>query len=321
MQTRNVKSSRTTKKIMILVVFLLLILILVLGSVFYSGYKKKEQKKTLEPVESPIAVIQPEATPMPTPIPTAVPTPSQIPEPTKELIPKEVKEFSIQENRNIAIFSYYNVAEKVEESCRGIRSDTIHPNEFEKELKYLRTNGYDTIWFEDLREMEKYEKPVILTFDGSYESVYTNVFPLLQKYQTKITVFVCPDDLGTEGHLNETQLGKMVESGFVSLQCGASIFDDYETKQSAEELQKKLESYREKVGRISDTYPIAFAYPAGYVNREASAAAAQQFRFCVRRGAQRAMNTSKDSYSMIYRYTVDREMYEDLFENLLKKIG
>lgn len=72
----------------------------------------------------------------------------------------------------------------------------VRPSELENHLQYLADNGYETIFFDDLSHLEDYEKPVILTFDDGYDDNYTELYPLLQKYQAKATIFVIPRDLG-----------------------------------------------------------------------------------------------------------------------------
>ena len=39
------------------------------------------------------------------------------------------------------------------------------------------------------------DKPIIITFDDGYVDMYKNVFPILQKYNVKVTLFVITDYL------------------------------------------------------------------------------------------------------------------------------
>jgi peptidoglycan/xylan/chitin deacetylase (PgdA/CDA1 family) len=72
---------------------------------------------------------------------------------------------------------------------------TITPGAFERDLIYLRDNGYTTIGTKELLDyVEKGkslpEKPILLTFDDGY---YNNIFyaaPLLAEYNMKAAVFV-----------------------------------------------------------------------------------------------------------------------------------
>jgi len=72
---------------------------------------------------------------------------------------------------------------------------TITPDAFERDLMYLRDNGYTTIGTAELlayteKGMPLPEKPVVLTFDDGY---YNNIYyaaPLLEKYNMKAAIFV-----------------------------------------------------------------------------------------------------------------------------------
>ena len=80
--------------------------------------------------------------------------------------------------------------------CWGEEHLFVRPAELEQQLQYLSENGYETIFFEDLAHLERYEKPVILTFDDGYDDNYTLLLPLLQKYHMKATIFMIAGDIG-----------------------------------------------------------------------------------------------------------------------------
>ena len=309
------RKKRLPVGIRILLIVLLLAL-LALGGFF--GYKAFAARRTpaVAATPQPVETAAPTATPAPTPAPTPTPMPAPTPTPG----PQEVAEFTVPADRDVVIRSYYNVSETVDNEIREITHETVKPDVFEEVLQFIHGGGYDPIWFEDLGDLGGYDRPVILTFDGAYEGVYTDVLPLIQKFNTKITVFVWPDDIGTAGHLTASQLDTLVSSGLVSLQVGAPPYSDYATPMDQTELLSQLRSARNKIGEISGEYPIAFAYPAGSVNRDAIEAASEVFRFCVRRSALRAMNTTDDDFSIIYRYTVEKETQPYLIEYWLEKL-
>jgi peptidoglycan/xylan/chitin deacetylase (PgdA/CDA1 family) len=65
----------------------------------------------------------------------------------------------------------------------------------------LKSLGYQTISLMDLYNYISFgkalpEKPVILTSDDGYQSVYTNAFPVLKKYGFKMTVFLIDGYIG-----------------------------------------------------------------------------------------------------------------------------
>ncbi|MEI7615155.1 MAG: polysaccharide deacetylase family protein [Actinomycetota bacterium] len=65
----------------------------------------------------------------------------------------------------------------------------------------LKSLGYQTITLMDLYNYVSFgkalpEKPVILTSDDGYQSIYTNAFPVLKKYGFKMTVFLIDGYIG-----------------------------------------------------------------------------------------------------------------------------
>ena len=71
-------------------------------------------------------------------------------------------------------------------------------------------NGYTVISIKDLDDADKGkielpEKPIIITFDDGYYSNYEYIYPILQKYNVKASIFVVTDKIGKE---IEKNLGK-----------------------------------------------------------------------------------------------------------------
>ena len=65
----------------------------------------------------------------------------------------------------------------------------------------LKSLGYQTITLLDLYNYVSFgkalpEKPIILTSDDGYQSIYTNAFPVLKKYGFKMTVFLIDGYMG-----------------------------------------------------------------------------------------------------------------------------
>ena len=89
--------------------------------------------------------------------------------------------FSIEQSVNVPVLMHHAVSDNM----WGIDELFVSPASMEEQLRYLVDNGYEPIWFSDLAELEQYEKPVILTFDDGYDDNYTELLPLLRKYNVK----------------------------------------------------------------------------------------------------------------------------------------
>ena len=59
----------------------------------------------------------------------------------------------------------------------------VQESMFEKQLSYLKNNGYETITFFDLQQNPAMDlnKKIMLTFDDGYTDNYTLLFPLFKK--------------------------------------------------------------------------------------------------------------------------------------------
>lgn len=98
----------------------------------------------------------------------------------------------------------------------------------ERTLKTLVRHKFTTVFPADLTSKKLPSKPVLLAFMGGYQSFYTDVFPLLQKYNMKACVFLAQDFAGTynawqnphaepwQNLLTPAQLKEMDKSGRVS---------------------------------------------------------------------------------------------------------
>ncbi len=150
----------------------------------------------------------------------------------------------------------------VSDHCWGIESLFVRPSELEKQLQYLAEAGYTTIHFEDLDRADAIQKPVLLTFDDGYDDNYTELFPLLRKYNAKATIFLITDLIGTEHYLTEEQIKEMAQSELISFQshtASHAFLSDRTAAQLKEELyQSKLELAR-LVGKES----FVLCYPTG----------------------------------------------------------
>ena len=120
----------------------------------------------------------------------------------------------IPEGWNVPVLMYHAVGDEI----WGYSDLFVSEAGMEEQLQYLQENGYEPIWFSDLAHIEDYEKPVILTFDDGYDDNYTVLYPLLEKYQTKATIFVIGNAMGSQHKMTQEQVYELAASGLVSIQ-------------------------------------------------------------------------------------------------------
>jgi len=82
---------------------------------------------------------------------------------------------------------------------RGLLS--VAPENFEKQMRYLKDKHYNVISFGELVEGIKNKKKfahntVVITIDDGYENNFTYAYPILKKYSLPATVFIITNYMG-----------------------------------------------------------------------------------------------------------------------------
>jgi len=151
---------------------------------------------------------------------------------------------------------------------------TVKPEIFETQMKYLKNNNYNVIKLSDLIDILKYnnkipKKIVVLTFDDGYNDNYTNVFPILKKYNFPATIFLITGLIGKEINnsqnitlkaLNWDEIQEMHNSGLVD-------FQPHTTNHRESNQQEIIDSKKEIEKKFGKKCEF-FAYPRGLYNKE-----------------------------------------------------
>lgn len=200
----------------------------------------------------------------------------------------------------------------VSDNTWGIDSLFLSPKKMEEQLKWLKEKEYTPIWFEDLGNVDQVKNPVILTFDDGYQDNYTELFPLLKKYQVKATVFMITGSIGTENYLTEAQIKEMAASGLVSFQSH-TVSHRLLPELSAEELTKELTQSKETLYKLTGKSPIALCYPTGKQNAKVREAVAKEYQFALLMSGDTWV-TGEDPL-LIHRKFVSRNTSMNQFKN------
>ncbi len=124
-----------------------------------------------------------------------------------------------EEKINIPILCYHNFNPTVP----GLMNMT--PQKFEEELKWLIDNGFTVI---PLKEAVEYlqgsrdslpKKPVVITDDDGWQSVYTYMLPVVKKYNIPVTLFIYTQTISTGKHsLTWNELTELQNTGLFDIQ-------------------------------------------------------------------------------------------------------
>ncbi len=171
----------------------------------------------------------------------------------------------------------------------------VSPKEIEKDIIYLKEQGYTTIVMEDLINYVKNdialpEKPIMLTFDDGYYSNYTYVLPLLEKYDVKAVISVTGGYVQKsteEGNLNPAYsyltwdlINELVNSPYIEIQnhsyamheiCerrGCLIMKGESYEKYSEEMINDIGKLQNIIEEKTGYRPTTFTYPFGFVCKE-----------------------------------------------------
>lgn len=199
-------------------------------------------------------------------------------------------------NVNVPILMYHAVGDET----WGYSDLFVRPSELENHLQYLADNGYETIFFDDLSHLEDYEKPVILTFDDGYDDNYTELYPLLQKYQAKATIFVIPRDLGKAHKMTAEQIQELAQSGLVSIQSHTWSHGNLGCMDEAT-LIFEMEHSRDAITALTGEMPSVVCYPEGTRSDLSIAVARRYYQYGLLMNGY-TWNTSDDPFYVTRMY-------------------
>lgn len=148
------------------------------------------------------------------------------------------------------------------------RDLSVTPADFEAQLAWLRSQGYQSITLNDLVYHLSLgwplpDRPVILTFDDGYRDNYTNAFPLLEKYGYVGTFFLvtAPIDFGDPAYMSWEMVKEMHRAGMDFQPHGYRHFDLH--GKDIDFLIFEILAPKEAIeARIGET-TYFFSYPSG----------------------------------------------------------
>lgn len=171
----------------------------------------------------------------------------------------------------------------------------IHPDILEKDLLYIKENGYETITMSNLIDYV-YEnkplpdKPIIITFDDGHYNNLTYALPLLEKYNMKAVISIVGKYTDTFTQTNEVNpnysylrwkdVNELIKSNIIEFQnhtydlhtLGArkGCSKKYnETKEHYENvLSNDILKLQEEFKFNTNYTPNTFAYPFGAISKE-----------------------------------------------------
>lgn len=111
--------------------------------------------------------------------------------------------------RKVLIIYYHEVVEDNE----GFSYQKIGKTKFEEQMAFLKAQGYQTLFFSELKNPLP-EKAVIVSFDDGFESVYKNAMPIMKKYGIKGNVYLPTAYVGKDKFMSWDMVRELAKDGF-----------------------------------------------------------------------------------------------------------
>jgi hypothetical protein len=156
-------------------------------------------------------------------------------------------------------------------------SMTVTTLAFESHLQYLKNHDYTVIPLRHLIDYYAKKRPsipsrsVTITVDDAHKSVYTDMYPLLKKYQMPVTLFIYPSAISNASYaMTWSQLRELKESGLFDFQSHTFWHPNFKIERKRlkapeyEDLvEKQLKKSRERLQKEFDSKVDMLAWPFG----------------------------------------------------------
>lgn len=236
---------------------LLVALILILGVLIFFNiqvHSNTAEQLFPAPTETPVEAV----------VPTNIPSPS--PTPTSQ----DFSDLPYTYHSQVPILMYHEVNDALENNLYLSVAD------FRSHLDYFATAGITPITMEQLwnhweNQAPLPEKPIVLTFDDGYRSMYTTVFPLLQERGWPGTFYCIADAVWSDAFVLEEMIGEMADGG---MEIGSHTKSHTELDGlTGTNLSEQLTLSRDSLSTLSGTPVTQLCYPSGRYNVETMVAA------------------------------------------------
>ena len=212
-------------------------------------------------------------------------------------------EWDIPQGYTCPVFMYHSVGK----NSAGVSTICVKTENLEEQFKYLLENGYSPIWFEDIDHIEDYERPVILMFDDGWRDNYTELWPLVERYQVKVTI--CPVPAFTDvshHHLTSDMIHEMCQSEYIRFESH-TYKHGYLDQMTSQEQYDELVDSRLWITRMTGRQPIVLCYPTGITTDYVQRLIRDDhiYRFGVKMLGYESYNTSDDP-SVVWRFYPER---------------
>lgn len=170
--------------------------------------------------------------------------------------------------KGIPVLMYHRVGSLPPRPDRIRRDLTVSPEEFKKQIEYLKTEGYQSITTFELSQALKGNfhlpaKPIIITFDDGYQAAFENAVPVLLKNGMRGVFAVITKYPGLDDYASWQTISEAHNMGMEIIPHTQTHIDlknkKYNRAQRFSEIQQSILDIQNNLG----SKPVAFVYPYG----------------------------------------------------------
>ena len=189
-------------------------------------------------------------------------------------------DYSFPAHQNVIVLMYHDFTTAAVPA--GKEAVTTTAAKFEMDLRTLLSAGWKPLTLEALYlgKADPAERYFIVTCDDGYLSNYTVAFPILQRLQIPMDIFINTDNTGLSHHFDLEQAAEMEASGLVRIYSHFpqhTVLTGLDTAQLSQELARSLDTLE---SALEPKHINFFAYPYGAYD-DATYAAVQAAGFAL----------------------------------------
>lgn len=151
---------------------------------------------------------------------TAIPKPTVKPKPSSTPSPTPTPNYGYC--LYVPVILYHHIQPQTEAVANKQTSLSVDNGYFDQQMGYLVSHGYTTITSQQLVDAVRGHtgvppKSIVVTIDDGYADQYNYLFPVIKKYNVKVSLMIPSGLIGNPGFMTWDQVREMAGSGLVSL--------------------------------------------------------------------------------------------------------
>ncbi|XJZ25677.1 polysaccharide deacetylase family protein [Bacillota bacterium Lsc_1132] len=197
----------------------------------------------------------------------------------------------------IPILVYHSIDEF---NGHGFRELYVTPENFEKQMMYLKNHGFTLLTFENWQDRTKVSKPILITIDDGYKN-NLNVEAIFQRvkdkqFVPKVTLFVISDFVRRPNRLSASDLRRLANTGMFSIQSHTA---NHPNLTKTKNMEYELKSSKQSIERITGKPVIAISYPFGIFNKEIIEETKKYYRFGLTTTPEKFKESEKENENLL----------------------